>query len=651
MVPEKQEKPESKKNNRAGNNRADRWTALPSLKTVRLQQAQLFTLLAIPLIPLGLHRLWFSLTELWTHFATRVLRWGMGIPQYEFPVSGLLTLLMQWLGTVRSVADWVFGLAHILDVVAFMALIFFAAPYVLDWILPQFYGLQPHSMARLAQTSPEAQRHLQTICNKQKIPLPQLGRLSTAAPIVFSYGSLGKNTRIVISQGLLDQLDEAEIASLIAAEISYVSPLNMGLLTGLMAILQIPYLIYWLTANIGDRLMDWAEGQDNRAIDILGRIAAYGLGAVSTIGYVSFWIMRWAGLVLTRRRSAYGDQAASNQTGNPNAQATALIKLSQGISQDIRQRGHTDFLLEGWELLMPVGYRQALSAGSLVGKQPVEELLEWDLVNPARQVLVINNSHARLGDRLSRLMYYAQTWRLSPEFSELASQPSQRTSWGQLLWTGIPFGGAAIGYGIALMLWAIAWVLYLCRLPQMAWLGSDFKLFYGLPLIGFGLGTFLRFNQYFPDLPASWQRQSPAPTINFADAIQDSQAHPNNARPTVLSGKLLGRRGLSNLLGQDLILQNDGGGLVRLHLVRSRPASLVGQSISAIGWLRRGATPWVDVEILRTNGGQVVQGGHQISAVVIGAVTIVLGLTWLGTWEDIASLIQKARDARPVKRR
>jgi Zn-dependent protease with chaperone function len=549
------------------------------------------------------------------------------------------------------VADWVFGLAHILDIAAFMALIFFAAPYVLDWILRQFYGLQPHSIVRLAQTSPEAQRHLQTVCNKQKIPIPQLGRLATAAPIVFSYGSLGKDTRIVISQGLLDQLNEAEIASLIAAEISYVSPLNMGLLTGLMVILQIPYLIYWLTANIGDRLMDWAEGQDNRAIDILGRIAAYGLGALSTIGYVIFWIMRWAGLVLSRRRSAYGDQAATNQTGNPNAQATALMKLTEGMSQDIRQRGHTDFLLEGWELLMPVGYRQAVSVGSLVGKLPVEELLEWDLVSPVRKVLMINNSHARLGDRLSRLMYYAQTWRLAPEFPDLASQPAQPTSWGQLLWTGMPFGGAAIGYGMALMLWAIAWVLYICRLPQLAWLGSDFKLFYGLPLIGFGLGTFLRFNQYFPDLPAAWQRQSPSPTVDFAAAIQDSRAHPNNVRPTVLSGKLLGRRGLSNWLGQDLILQNDSGGLVRLHLVRSRPASLVGQSISAIGWLRRGATPWVDVEILRTNGGQVVQGGHQISAVVIGAVTIVLGLTWLGTWEDMASLIQKARDTRPVKRR
>jgi Zn-dependent protease with chaperone function len=624
---------------------------------LRLQQAQLATLLALPLMPIGLHGAWFALNQFWSQFLSRVLKVSLAIPQYHFPVPGLFAGLLHWVQSSRSVSDWLFGLAHLLDVVVLAALTFAAAPYWLDWVMQQWHGMKPFSLARLGQTSPEAQRRLQTICQQQKIPIPQLGLLPTTAPIVLTYGSTPPNARIVVSQGLLDQLDDAEIAALYSAEASQINPLNMGVMSWVMGILQVFYLIYWLTAQVGDRVLNWADQQDNRAIEILTTIVAYAIATLSTIAYSSFWCLRWAGLWLTRRRLSYADHAATNATGNPNAQARALLKLTHGLSQAIQTQGQTDFLLEGWELLMPIGYRQALTSGSLLDAMPIAQALEWDCTNPQRQLLTVNNSHALIGDRLAHLMRYAQSWQLEPAV-DLSQLPHPKAlSWGSGLGAGMPFWGATIGYAIAVLLWAIAWIAYLLDLRQLSWLGSDFKLFYALPLIGFGLGTGLRFNDYFPDLPHTWHRRAPeAPTIDLAAAVQDSRALPNQARPTALTGKLLGREGISNWLGQDLLLQTPSG-LIRLHSTSalgilgnwpwitwfggSRAMDMIGQSVHVAGWLRRGATPWFDLEILRHPSGRVYRGGHQIWAAIVGAIAILLGLLWLGTLEDLVSYIQK----------
>ncbi|NJN49768.1 MAG: hypothetical protein HC805_08410 [Alkalinema sp. RL_2_19] len=114
------------------------------------------------------------------------------------------------------------------------------------------------------------------------------------------------------------------------------------------------------------------------------------------------------GLWFTRQRSGIADHAAANLTGNPNGQARALLKIAYGISQDIQAQKQTDFVLEGFELAMPVGYRQAMTTGSLCGVMPIEQAIAWDWGNSQRHYLTFNNSHALLGQRLARLMQYAQ---------------------------------------------------------------------------------------------------------------------------------------------------------------------------------------------------------------------------------------------------
>jgi hypothetical protein len=97
---------------------------------------------------------------------------------------------------------------------------------------------------------------------------------------------------------------------------------------------------------------------------------------------------------------------------------------------------------------------------------------------------------------------------------------------------------------------------------------------------------------------------------------------------------------MGNWLGQDLILQTETG-LVRLHYVSrfgyigslwqffikqaTRPSDLIGQSVVATGWLRRGATVAIDLETLRSQGGRVSDSGHPIWSAVLAFAAAIWG--------------------------
>jgi Zn-dependent protease with chaperone function len=637
--------------------RAPRWQPLPPPDVARLQMAQLATFLAVPLLPLGLHTLWVTASYFWMRFATGVLHWRMGIPRYEFPVPGVLGALVGWGQSATALPGWLMPVAQWFDVLLLAGLTFWFAPLFLGLVLKTVYKMQPLSIARLAQVSPETQRRLQA----GSPPIPQFGLLPNSAPIVFTYGHRASNTRIVLSQGLLDQLDDAEIAAICSGEASAIGPLNLGLMSWILALLQLPYLAYSLIAQLADWLTTWGSKQSLRAVEIVATVGVYILGVGASITYIVFTTMRWLGLWFTRQRSSVADHAAANITGNPNAQARALLKIAHGISHDVQTQGQTDFGLEAWELAMPVGYQQAVSCGSLLNVLPVEEALAWDWGNGQRHYLSFNNSHALLGGRLARLMQFAQQWQLPSELDmrQYAAVQSDRTTptWLRLISAGLPFWGAAIGYGIALLLWAIAWIGFWIGFKQVAWLGSDFRPMYALPVIGFAIGTFLRFNQYFPDLPSQWLRRSPETAMDLAPLLTDAQALPDRANPTALSGQLLGRKGIANWLAQDVWLRT-AQGMVRLHYpsaigwltnvfwAENRVTDLIGQAVHATGWLRRGATPWMDAEYLRNDYGKTRRGGHQIWSTIVAIAAIVIGLIWLGALEDLLSVITRWQHTR-----
>jgi len=514
-----------------------------------------------------------------------------------------------------------------------------ASPWLWDLALRFTTARSPFSTPKLRQHSPEAASLITKRCQKRKWPTPKLWKLSTQVPLIFSYGWLPRNARLVISDGLLSDLSAEELAALVSYELSHWQTFYWPLLSLQGLLLLIFHQTYWAMALWGNRHsgpVRWAAG------------------SVSTASYCLFWAVRLPGMWMNRVRTYYGDRFCAQLTGNPNALARALTKLAFSLAHSTEQQGYTPPAAERFSLLLPVSVELARS--SLYGAVPLSDLFAWDTQHPLRSWMSLLDAHPPLGDRLRLLMAYAKHWKLEQEVDLAPAAPSRqkalsRRHWSILIQQGMPFFGllfgSSIGLGCLLMGAIGRWQAW----PAIDWMHEDPGTFWFCPLMGLSLGTFLRINRFFPDLAFSM-----TPSQDMPERLTDKTLLPVDSIPTKLSGQIIGRPGLANWLGQDLMLKTPSG-LLRLHFFstfgaaigpvstsfllalgpfgnllsqRDRPADIRGKSVQVLGWLRRGNHVWLDIDKVRLSSGRVIEGTHPTTSLLIAIVTSALALWLLG---------------------
>ncbi|WP_371118452.1 M48 family metalloprotease [Microcoleus sp.] len=517
-----------------------------------------------------------------------------------------------------------------------------SSPWLIDAVLKLICGMEPLGGVTLLKSSKEANRVVRNFCKQQNMPAPVLQLLPIDVPVAFSYGCLPRFARIAVSQGLLDQLTEDEIATILARELAHIAHWDFAPMSLAVLVIQTPYLIYGLVVHWEERLSGLISIEFFRSVV---KVLAAGISAGS---YGIYKLLRWPMLWVSRRRVYFSDRTAAEITGNPNGLTRALAKIAIGMAKNIEQQQQTSFFLEGFELLFPVGLGQAVTIGSAGLHAPLEQILLWDVSNPCRHWLTVNSTHPLMGERLKLLALYAQFWQLETEL-DLANLGTLESTKGKfqvsdlfnskfwprhpppLVLQGAPFLGIPMSLAIVGVLWLIGGILSRTSIWWLDWLWGDRSILWGCLPIGFCLGTLMRINDFFPDIVP---RAVTAPSL--PQILSNSDSLPLDAQPVGLQGKLLGRSGMANWLGQDLILQT-GTGLVRLHYVSrfgpigslwpqpTRPSDLVGQSVVATGWLRRGATVAIDLETLRSQGGRVSNSGHPIWSAILAFAAAVWG--------------------------
>lgn len=510
-----------------------------------------------------------------------------------------------------------------------------SSPWLIDALLKLFCGIETLRGSVLSKHSKEASRVLRSFCTKQNMPVPVLKLLPLNVPVAFSYGCLPRFARIAVSQGLLDQLTDDEIATIFARELGHISHWDFAPMSLALLVIQIPYLIYWQVAHWQERLCDLMT------IEFLRSAVKVLAAAISATSYGIYKLLRWPMLWVSRRRVYFSDRTSAEITGNPNGLTRALAKMAIGIADNIEQQKQTSFFLESFDLLLPVGVGQAVTLGSAALHAPLEQILLWDVRNRERNWLTVNRAHPLLGERLKLLALYAQFWQLETELDLANAGVPEQPRKGKfslfksilefkdskLFLQGAPFFGIPMSLAIVGVLWLIGGIFSRTSFWQLDWLWGDRSIIWGCLPIGFSIGTLMRINYFFPDITP---RETASPSL--PEILSNPDSLPLDAEPVRLEGQLLGRSGMSNWLGQDLILQT-ATGLVRLHYVSrfgyigslwpflfketTRPSDLIGTSVVATGWLRRGATVAIDLESLRSQGGRLSDSGHPIWSAIL----------------------------------
>ncbi|MEM9538123.1 MAG: zinc metalloprotease HtpX [Cyanobacteria bacterium P01_E01_bin.42] len=618
----------------------------------------------------------------------------------------------------------------------FLALLV-TSPWLVDWILKYFYKLESYKFSQLASQHPEAAKILQKLAVQYKISRPQLGLLHTSAPLSFTYGNLPRNARIILSNALLEQLEDDELAAIIAAHFSQIVKRDFIFFSGAIALLQIPFTLYWQIAK-------WGEIFSERIPKTYPQFIPPSVQWISGLGaalfYLTYSLWRVPLLYFSRQRLYYSDRFAAEFTGNPNALSRALLKIAVGIAKQIEQRQETIWILEGFDLLMPVSHRQALSVGSLPDKTPFADVLAWECTNDYRYWLGLFDSHPLIGDRIYLLNRYANFWKLSPEIElpiltkekekprrfkieeffflfltlylgyltkwidwdrglqqsiysaifilvtlVLTARLRQNKDWVVLVlvwlsyenglnlvsifiiflaillldnqlnleklknsYKALPILQSSLLFGLLfgltgrIILWVIglasdylsAWI----RIPlwRLIWLYNTVNPFLDACILAaFSFCIITWINDYFPNIRISPTRKDP----RIEDLLSNPKSLPSKNQGVRLTGRLIGRKGISNWLGQDLILKTSTGS-IRLNFVSKagivgnlfpippRPERFCDRKVTVSGWFRRGGIPWIDVDEIHTTGTKSTRSGYPVWVTVL-AVLAALWSAWL----------------------
>lgn len=505
------------------------------------------------------------------------------------------------------------------------------APWVLRLTLRRLGTGRSLTLAELGAHFPTTAQLLQKFSADRHWPPVRLWLLESAPPLVWSFGWLPRAHWLVLSAGALATLDDRELQAMVAQELSRrllvrlplgrtAVFLGLGLLTGLTLLLQIPYLIYLHLAQLGQR---WPR---------LGWLT----GTISWLFYSVWWLWRWAGLGFARVLTVYADRRAMGLTPDPNALARAILKLNVATAGVLQEKGGMPHLYDLWELLLPVHPRWGVFLGTVPADIPWEQVLRprWPWLN-------LSLAQADVTTRLGYLMQVAQTWKVPPE---VTIPPRDPLPWRQHVLYLAPWLGLGAG-------WLVGWIIGLL----MGWFlrQPDQWVAVALAWTGWGCGTLVRINFFYPDIP----RTRPAAEPDVVPAVTVGAHNPAYGQPQYWQGQLLGRLSWDNAWGQDLWLATRNGTiplhyqpspsyLRHLWLGSRHPVQFIGKTVAVQGWLRWGATPWLDVEQMETRQGKKTKGGHPIWATLAAFAAIAIGVYILG-FEGVSWQIFTPIESRP----
>jgi Zn-dependent protease with chaperone function len=469
------------------------------------------------------------------------------------------------------------------------------------------------------------------VAGQQNMKVPSFGLIHDGAPNAFTYGHHPNNMRIVITQGILDLLEPEEVEGVVAHEIGHGKNWDMVLMTVVQLVPLLLYFLYRTAMQFGSR------GKDN-GYRIVVAIGAYVLYIASE--YMVLWF--------SRCREYYADRFAGKVTGNPNALASALVKIGYGLaargqSQTTEEPAETKDKMgkAGKKPAIPAldaigalgifdrksavamvassasagfdssGTSSATATAPRISKENLKSAMQWDLWNPWATFYELSSTHPLVAHRLQYLS--DQSAAMGDEPYIVFDRRKPESYWDDflvdVLVMFLPLVLLAVGMGIALAL----------GLTGLAGSRAILALI-GLPLLGLGVGSFIKTiliyrGDYF----------APLAVAGLLHKVKVSNVRPVPAR---LRGTIIGR-GVPGLIWSEDFVMRDSTGILFLDYRQPlriwewlfglfRAGEFAGKPVEAVGWFRRAPLPYLELKSITVDG--VTRNSYARHARYVGAI-------------------------------
>lgn len=472
---------------------------------------------------------------------------------------------------------------------------FLIGPYVMDLSLAWLYRMQWVEPTALPS---HLRDFVAQVCRKHRMRVPRFGIIDDGAPQAFTYGHTPSNARIVISRGILELLDPAEVRAVVGHEMGHAVHWDMFLMT----IAQlVPLLLFYLY----QALVRITRSRNNKSggAPIAVAVGAYLLYIVSE--YVVLWF--------SRTREYHADRFSGQATGNPNALASALVKIAYGLAGRQKQRKDASrdnarsgdlaaigalgiFNAGAARTLAITSYSNAASDGAHeVNREHLLGAMRWDLWNPWAKWYELNSTHPLVAHRLQYLADQAQHQGQEPYV--VFNERKPESYWDEF----------AVDMLVNLLpVLAVIGTLALLVGPHPNWhailtKGHDVL---AAALIALGAALLVRYQfiyqgAYFPHM-------------SIAALLKRVKVSDIRPVPCTVRGTVIGRGVPGYILSEDFVLMDDTGIIFldyrqplkiwEMLFALLRADRYQGKKVLVNGWYRRGPTPFIQVKSIQCEG-------------------------------------------------
>lgn len=192
-------------------------------------------------------------------------------------------------------------------------------PYLIDYI----YRVRPLSEGEL----PWLERSVEKLSERSGFKKPPRIMISDIPlPNAFAYGSPLTGSRVAVTRGLLDSLNEAEVEAVVGHELGHLKHRDVQIM---MFLSVLPAIIYWIAYSLYYSGLHSPRSSRERGDGGL-------LLLVSMLGIAIYYLLTLLILGFSRSREYYADYHGSTVSdGGPLSLASALVKIS-----DVNARMH-----------------------------------------------------------------------------------------------------------------------------------------------------------------------------------------------------------------------------------------------------------------------------------------------------------------------
>ena len=289
---------------------------------------------------------------------------------------------------------------------------FLIAPWLTDLTMRWFYK------AKFGAELPSyLNEFVDSICTKYNMKRPKFAIIDDGAPNAFTYGRTKNDARVVLTRGIFELLNEEEVKAVVGHELGHVVHYDMLFMTVAQLVPLILYFVYQVLIDV----------DDNRSSN--NNNSGYGQ-LIGIIAYVLYIISQYVILWLSRTREYYADQFSYEETKNPNALASALVKIGFGltVNSDSKEEAveadgkEKQKKKRSTKNIGALGIFDAKTSKSLIvtsnnninDKDSIKNAMKWEMWNPWAFLYQLQSTHPLISKRLLAISNASKSYGQEP---------------------------------------------------------------------------------------------------------------------------------------------------------------------------------------------------------------------------------------------